>query len=80
MKDLFIGINKGIKYFTSSLQLFINSLLLTLVYFIGVGLSTLIAKLFRIHFLDKRISKNCESYWSDLNLSKEQTERYYRQF
>jgi len=80
MKDLFIGIKKGIKYFGSNTQLLINSLLLTLVYFIGVGLSSLIAKLFRKHFLDKEISKNCKSYWSALNLNKEHAERYYRQF
>lgn len=59
---------------------FINSVLLTMVYIIGVGLSALVAKTFNKHFLELKVDKNKKSYWENLNLKKKPIDEYYRQF
>ncbi len=73
-----IGFREGMKDFGQVIALIINSVLLTIVYFIGVGFTAVFAKLFRKHFLDMKLSK--KTYWSDLNLKKKPIEEYYRQF
>jgi hypothetical protein len=65
--------------FGYNIALIINTLLLSLVYVVGVGFTSVIAKLFRKHFLKIIISKK-NSYWYDLNLKKKPIEEYYRQF
>jgi hypothetical protein len=74
------GFKKGMKGFGQSLSVIIDSILLSVVYFLGVGLTSLAARLFHKHFLDMRLSKRRKSYWSDLNLEKRPVEEYYRQF
>jgi len=76
LKDL----KKGQKQFGGDISQVINFILLTIVYFVGVGLTSIFAKLFGKHFLELKIDKNMESYWSDLNLNKKSIEDYYRQF
>ena len=78
LKQFFKGFKKGMGTFGSNIALIINTLLLFFVYIVGVGLTSIIAKLFRKHFLETRLSK--DSYWSDLNLKKKPIEKYYRQF
>ncbi|HZX45245.1 MAG TPA: hypothetical protein VFF28_06195 [Candidatus Nanoarchaeia archaeon] len=72
------GFKKGMHSFGTNLSVIINSVLLTIVYFLGVGLTAIIAKLFGKHFMD--MEKKKESYWSDLNLGKKPIESHYRQF
>lgn len=78
MKLFLKGFKKGMKGFGENITVIINSILLSFVYFIGVGPTSIIAKLFGKHFLDLKYSK--DSYWSDLNLKKKKLEDYYRQF
>ena len=80
MKDFFINIQKGIKDFGSCIGIIFNSLLLCIVYFIGVGITSLLAKISKKKFLEIEILKDKESYWSDLNLKKKELKEYYRQF
>lgn len=75
----FSGLKEGSKLFGENLAVIINSVLLTLVYFIGIGLTSAIAQISGRHFLDVKI-KNGTSYWSELNLSKKPMGDYYRQF
>jgi hypothetical protein len=75
-----MGFNKGMRNFGHSMALIINSVLLAIVYLVGVGFTSIFARLFRKHFLDIRLSKKNETYWSDLNLKKKPMEEYYRQF
>ena len=58
----------------------VNTILLSLVYFIGVGLTAIFAKIFRKNFLESGIDKQKSSYWTDLNLGKNTMEEYHRQF
>lgn len=68
---------KGFKRFGKNLALFVNSALLFFVYFIGIGITFLLAKALKKKFLD---IKKKESYWHTLDLSKKDEEYYYRQF
>jgi hypothetical protein len=71
---------RGMFYLISkSVSLLVNLILLTFVYFIGVGLTSFFVKIFRDHFFDIDILKN-ESYWEKLNLDRESFRDYYRQF
>ena len=79
-RQFFKGFNKGIKIFGSNITVIINTILLFIVYLIGVGFTSRAAKLFRKNFLDTKLSKEKDSYWSDLNLKKQSIDKYYRQF
>lgn len=79
MNEFFKGLKEGFKEFSSNISIIINTILLSIVYLIGVGITSIFAKLIGKHFLDIK-HKNVDSYWSDLNLSKEPIENYYRQF
>lgn len=79
LKEFFKGFRNGMRNFGQGIALIINSVLLLAVYFIGVGFTSIFAKLFRKHFLDMRLSEK-DSYWSELNLKKKPIEEYYRQF
>jgi len=78
-KQFFKGIKKGMRNFGQSIALIINTLLLFFVYVIGVGITSIIAKIFGKHFLETKLSKK-DSYWCYLNLKKKPIEEYYRQF
>lgn len=80
IKRFFIGFRTGLKLPGQKIGLVINSILLLIVYIIGVGLTSITAKLFGKHFLDTKLSKNKTTYWSELNLKKKSIEDYYRQF
>ena len=79
LKQFFKGVKRGMKEFGNGIAIIINSILLTIVYFIGVGVTSLIAKALGKHFLETKMSKK-GSYWHDLNLKKKPVEEYYRQF
>jgi hypothetical protein len=80
MMSFLSGIKEGFKEFGENIALIVNSLLLSVVYFLGVGPTSLVAKIVRKSFLDVKIEKKSKTYWSDLNLKKRPEEEYYRQF
>lgn len=74
------GFGKGMKDFGLTLSVLVNSILLLFAYLLGIGLTTLIAKITGKHFLELKLDKETKSYWSDLNLKRKQIKEYYRQF
>jgi len=76
----FKGFKRGTQNFGQTINSIINSALLLAVYFIGVGLTSIFAKLIGKHFLYMNVSKKRDTYWSDLNLKKRPIEDYYNQF
>jgi hypothetical protein len=74
------GFQKGMKNFGNNIAGIINSVLLSIVYLLGVGLTAIIAKIVGKHFLETKISKKTMTYWSELNLKKKDLEKYYRSF
>lgn len=79
LNKFFKGFKEGLKDFSSNISIIINTLLLFIVYLIGVGITSIIAKLFKKHFLDIKLSKK-KSYWTNLNLKKKRIGEYYKQF
>ena len=80
IKNIISGFKEGQRAFTESITVIINSVLLAIVYIIGVGFTSIIAKLFRKKFLDTVISKEAKTYWSDIKITKKSHADYYRQF
>lgn len=74
------SVGKGMKGFGEKITAFVNTALLLLVYIVGVGITSLFARIFRKHFLERKTSKKKASYWSDLNIKKQEREKYYKQF
>jgi len=79
LKNFFKGFLKGQKLFGETISTIINSILLTIVYVFGVGISSLFGKISKKDFLDLNPSSK-KTYWSELNLTKQSIEKYYRQF
>ncbi len=79
-KQFFRGFKKGLENFGSNITTIINFVLLSIVYLVGVGITSIIANLFGKHFLDMKLSKKKDSYWSSLDLKKKPINNYYRQF
>lgn len=80
IKLFFDGVLKGQKLFGETISAIINLIIFTLVYFFGVGLTSIIAKIFGQKFLETKVDKESLTYWQDLNLTKKPLEEYYRQF
>jgi len=80
MRDFFKGFKSGFKEFGDGITIIVNSILLTLVYIVGVGITAIVAKVVGKDFLEMETSRKKESYWDDLNLKKEDIDKYYRRF
>lgn len=78
IKGFIDGFKEGQKNFGESIAVIINSVLLSIVYFVGVGLTSIIAKLLGRNFLGLEFKEG--TYWEDLNLGKKERKEYYRQF
>ena len=77
--NLFVkGFVNGFKNFGHRVTNVVNFVLLLLVYFIGVGATSIVAKLSKKKFLD--FSRKEDTYWKDRNLGKQSLKEYYRQF
>lgn len=80
LKIFFSGFNKGIKKFGLNITVLANFILLTITYFAGVGLSSLLSKAVRKEFLETKIQPEQKSYWSDLEAKNKKIKDCYRQF
>jgi hypothetical protein len=84
LKQFFKGFGKGFKDFGHNISRIVNSLLLIIVYFIGAGITAIVAKITGKHFLEHKYpgkeKTKAKSYWKELDLKKKSIEQYYRQF
>lgn len=80
IKGLLKNIKEGQKIFGEDIASIINFLLLSIVYFVGVGITFIFARVFGRHFLQLKPNRKYETYWSESNLTKKPFEEYYRQF
>ncbi len=78
MKQFMNGIRQGFGDFGHTIATIVNTVLLFIVYIIGAGLTSIIAKIFGKRFMKTSLHK--KSYWTDLNLKKEKMDNYYRQY
>lgn len=79
IKDFFKGFRKGFKSFALKVTDVVNFILAFIVYFIGIGITSIIAKIFRKHFLDLKF-KDREIYWVKGRPASKDIEDYYKQF
>jgi len=78
-ENLFVkGLKTGFRTFGFKVTNVINFVLLFLVYFIGVGITSLAAKIAKKKFLNLKPEGN--TYWKEHNLGKQDLKDYYRQF
>ena len=80
IKQFFRGFKMGMGAFGYNLSVIINTILLSIVYVIGVGLTSVIAKIIGKRFMEMKVLRTVDTYWSDLNLKKKPIDEYYRQF
>ena len=78
MKIFMQGFKEGQRLFGETISVIINSVLLSLVYIFGIGITSILGKLLGKKFLDFGKEKN--TYWTDLNLEKRDAGDYFRQF
>ncbi|MBU2615809.1 MAG: hypothetical protein KKC19_01775 [Nanoarchaeota archaeon] len=78
IKQIFDEFMEGSKLFGELISSIINLLLLSFVYFVGVGLTSIFARILGEKFIDDKITK--DSYWEELNLTTQSFKEYYRQF
>ena len=78
MKIFLKGVIAGFKKFGDGIVNIVNFILLIPVYFIGVGLTSIIAKLLGKHFLN--LKKRGKTNWTKHYLTTGDVESYYRMF
>jgi large-conductance mechanosensitive channel len=78
-KQFFSGFLKGFKDFGHIITNIVNFILLSIVYFVGIGPTSIVAKISGKHFLDLK-KKKTDSYYTKKDIKKEPIENYYRQF
>lgn len=75
---IFDPIIKPFKKFGEFIASVVNTTLLAIVYFIGVGVISLVARLFGKHFLE--MNSKASSYWCSRGAESKEMNDYYRQF
>ena len=77
----FKGFLKGMNTFGGIIINVVNFILLLPVYIVGVGLTSIVAKVVGKHFLNlKRPNKKQDTYWVAKDTRKKKLEEFYRQF
>ena len=76
----FEGIKNGNKKFIENITIIVNSVLLSIVYFFGIGFTFFMSRIFNKKFLETKIEKDKDNYWKELNLSTKPLGEYCRQF
>jgi len=79
-KEFFNGVYEGSKLFGYSAANIINSILLAVVYFVGVGPVSVIGRLLGKRFLDLEKDITPGSYWKERKQEKLSKDDHYRQF
>lgn len=79
LKSFFVGFWNGFKSFGYTVSIIVNFVLLFIVYFTAVGVTSIIAKMFKKHFLSLE-SSNSPTNWIDRKQTEQQIENYKRMF
>jgi len=80
MKTFWKGFAEGSKEFSHTVVSIVNFILLSIVYFVGVGITSITSKIFGKHFLDTELNADLSTYWKKSSKKKKSIEDYYRQF
>ena len=77
---LFKGFTKGFKELGESVNKAVNTVLLSIVYIVGVGIVSVIARIQKKKLLLLKHEQKKETYYQGLMLSSKPKKEYYRQF
>lgn len=80
MKEFFCGFAVGFREFGHSFANAVNCALLFVVYVFGVGVTKVVARLFKRRFLDSNVNEDGASFWGALNFDSRSIQNFYRQF
>lgn len=80
IKKFLKGFQQGIIRGGQNISIIINTILLSFIYFMGIGTIFIIAKFKNKSFLDLELSEKGDSYWSKLSVKSKGIEDYYKQF
>ena len=80
LKSLLSEVHSLLKKFSDFITSIINVILLIPVYFIGVGFTAVIARLFKKQFLDLYPDKKRSSYWHEHPTTRQSRDTYRRMF
>lgn len=80
LNSFFKEFHKGQALFGETISTVVNSLLLSLVYFLGIGLTSIFAKFANRRFLDKETDLLKESYWEEFHFMKIEEGEHFRQY
>ncbi|HIH24087.1 TPA: hypothetical protein HA251_03575 [Candidatus Woesearchaeota archaeon] len=78
-REFLRGMRNGMKLFGDNITIIVNTIVLTIVYFFGIGITALIARLAGKKFIDKSINKRTKTYWKELGLKRRPLDDHYRQ-
>lgn len=70
----------GFLFVSGKIRDAVNFIILSVVYFLGIGLTSLFAKMIRKHFLELKKGSKSQSYWKKRNLTSEKEEDFLNQF
>ena len=70
---------KPLEFLGKIISSMVNFILLSIVYFLGIGLTSIIAKIFNKKFLDLK-KENKKTYWEEKEMSDKEFQDYFRQF
>ena len=79
LKKIWGAVKKALEPFSKVMNSIVNFVLLSIVYFAGIGVVSVCAKIFGKHFLELK-KNNRKSGWHPHKLEKEALEKYYRTF
>jgi hypothetical protein len=80
LKQIFDEFHRGQKTFGDDIARLINVVLLSFVYFIGVGISWAITRFSEKELLDLKLNPKSKTYWEKLDITNKPIKEYYRQF
>jgi hypothetical protein len=80
LRSFFDGFVKGYKDFSNILVGGVNLVLLSVVYYLGIGVGLVMAKAMGKHFFDWKVEKSLSTYWVERNDKEPELRDYYNQY
>lgn len=79
IKEVYESFKEGMEGFGENIAAVVNGAFLTIAYFLGVGVISIIFRIMNKRFLETKIEPDKNTYWEKIEVRKRR-EDYYRQF
>jgi len=74
------GFRSGLKSYGHTISILINTVLLLVTYLVGVGITSIVARLVGKKFLDNKKKPRQQTFWIKTTMGTGSKKDYYRQF